>query len=139
MTIKYRIIAFLIVILTIVLLSCSCLQEPFTEGNTCGGYVEEGYMESKLEKCTRLYNSNLMGSTQWDNANCNDIVNEIPGYSEGFSLLNPQKVVDNVEPYDDNHGTLLSSYNTLIIGELNKTPSNNSCLNHDMNMTQTLR
>ena len=138
MTTRYRIIAFLTVLLAIVLLSCACLpmQESFTEGNSCGGYIDkEGYIESKLEKCTRLYNSNLMGSTEWDNANCDDIKNEIPGYNEGFSLLNPQKVVDNVEPYYDNYGTSLSSSNTLIISELNKIPGNNF-LNHDMNMGQ---
>lgn len=133
---KYRIIAFLIVILTIVLLSCSCLsKEPFTEGNSCGGYTDE-QTESQLEKCTRLYNSNLTGSSEWDNVNCSDVTNEIPGYTQGFALLNPLKVVDNdTQPYNGSYnGSLLTSSNNLIINELNKTPGNSSCLNHDLNM-----
>ena len=141
MTVKYRIIAFLIVLLTIILLSCSCLsREPFTEGNTCGGYTD-GQTETQLEKCTRLYNSNLTGSSDWDDANCNDVTNEIPGYTEGFAILNPLKVVDNdMQPYYGSYiGSLLTSYNNLIINESNKTPSSNSCLNHDMNIGQFLR
>ena len=142
MTTRYRIIAFLTVLLAIVLLSCSCLpmQESFTEGNSCTGYTDE-QMESQLDKCTRLYNSNSKGTTEWDNAKCDDITNEIPGYNkEGFALLNPQRVVDNdAQPYNPSTGTFLSLSNNLIISEFNKTPSNNSCLNHDMNMGQVLR
>ena len=141
MTTRYRIIAFLTVLLAIVLLSCSCLpmQESFTEGNSCSGYTD-GQIESQLDKCTRLYNSNLKDTTEWDNAKCDDVKNKIPGYSEGFALLNPQKVVDNeAQPYNVSNGMSLSSYNNLIIDESIKTPSNSSCLNHNMNMGQFLR
>lgn len=114
MSTRYRVILFLIIILVILLLGCSCIN------------IREGYSE----KCEEIWEGNggdISGNEEWEQNNCTGF--------EGFSLLNPIKVINGeTQANETPTGLNLSEYNTFIIGENSRTASNTGCLNHDFGM-----
>lgn len=114
MSTRYRVILFLIVLLVIILIGCSCMN------------IKEGYSD----KCQEIWENSggdISGNKDWEENNCTGF--------EGFSLLNPLKVVnDEAQANETSTGLNLSEYNTFIIGENSRTASNTSCLNNDIGM-----
>jgi len=114
MSTRYRVIVFLIVLLVIILIGCSCMN------------IKEGYSD----KCQEIYDNyggDISGNEEWKSNNCEGF--------EGFSLLNPMKVINGeAQANETPTGLNLSEYNTFIIGENSRTASNTSCLNHDKEM-----
>lgn len=133
MSSRYRVIIFLIVILLIILLTCSCIPSmtSIKEGNSCGDHGSGDDEKSDLEKCQDILASGEVGGgTEWNRLNCDELIG-----AEGFSLLNPMRVINGeTQSNESKTGLNLSEYNSLIINESSKTPSNSSCLNHDMGL-----
>lgn len=122
---RYRVIVFLIVILVIILIGCSCITSftSIKEGNSCGGHDES------VDRCNAILASGEEGNSEWVELNCDTLL------SENFSLLNPLKVVnEETQANETPTGLNLSEYNTFIIGENSRTASNTSCLNNDIGL-----